>query len=130
MKTTLIVIQSDADHRDAKALVERLMRSDDPGDRARMTAQARLIEAYERARWPQDSATLPELLAFLMDQHGLTRTDLASLLGTPSRVSEVLGGSRQLSIKMIRRLRERFHIPADLLIPAGSPTRQRKRLAA
>ena len=27
-----------------------------------------------------------------MDQHGLTRADMVPILGTPSRVSEVLGG--------------------------------------
>jgi HTH-type transcriptional regulator / antitoxin HigA len=45
MKATLIVIQNDADHAEAKSLVERLMRSGDSADQARMTAQARLIEA-------------------------------------------------------------------------------------
>jgi hypothetical protein len=58
MKATLIVIQNDADHAQAKALVEKLMRSDNPGDRARMMAQARLIEAYERARWPRRAPML------------------------------------------------------------------------
>ena len=72
MKTTLIVIQSDADHAQAKALVGKLMASNDSADQARMVAQARLIEAYERARWPRQAPTLPELLGYLMDQHGLT----------------------------------------------------------
>ena len=53
-----------------------------------MTAQARLIEAYERVRWPRRVPSLPDLLKYLMDQHGLTRVDLVPLLGTPSRVSE------------------------------------------
>lgn len=128
MKTTLIVIQSDADHAQAKALVEKLMRSDDPGEQARMTAQARLIEAYERSRWPRRPASLPELLAYLMDQHGLTRADLVPLLGTPSRVSEVLNGKRTLSMTMVRRLREQFDISADLLIAPA--TRTRRKLAA
>jgi HTH-type transcriptional regulator / antitoxin HigA len=57
-----------------------------------------------------------------MDQHGLTRADLVPLLGTPSRVSEVLNGKRELSMSMVRKLRERFHISADLLI---SPVRIR-----
>ncbi len=48
MKTTLIVIQAEADHADAKKLIEKLMGSSDPKDRARMVAQARLVEAYER----------------------------------------------------------------------------------
>lgn len=120
MKATLILIQSDAEHAKAKALVEKLMASNVPEDRARMTAQARLIEAYERDRWPRTRPALPDLLAYLMDQHGLSRADLVPLLGTPSRVSEVLSGKRELSMTMVKRLRERFHISADLLIaPAG-----------
>jgi iron complex outermembrane receptor protein len=91
-------------------------RSNDPADQARMTAQARLIEAYERARWPRRAPSLPDLLTYLMDQHDLSRADLVPLLGTPSRVSEVLTGKRQLSMSMVRNLRERFHISADLLI--------------
>ena len=109
MKATLIVIQNDADHAQAKALVEKLIGSNNPADQARMTAQARLIEAYERTRWPRRTPTLPDLLTYLMDQHGLSRADLVPLLGTPSRVSEVLNGKRELSMSMVRKLRERFH---------------------
>jgi HTH-type transcriptional regulator/antitoxin HigA len=117
MKATLFVIQNDADHAQAKALVEKLMASNNPADQARMTAQAHLIEAYEHTRWPRRTPTLPDLLEYLMDQHSLTRADLVPLLGTASRVKEVLNGKRELSMTMVRRLRERFNIPADLLIP-------------
>jgi len=129
MKATLIVIQNDADHEEAKVLLDKLMRSDDPGKRARMVAQARLIESYERTRWPRRTPTLPDLLTYLIDQHGLARADLVPLLGTASRVSEVLSGKRELSMTMVRRLRERFHISADLLI-SPRPARARKRIAA
>ncbi len=117
MKTTLIVIQNDVDHAQAKALIEKLMDSKDPADRARMVAQACLTETYERSRWPRRVPSLPDLLTYLMDQHGLSRGDLIPLLGTASRVSEVLTGKRELSMTMVRKLRERFHISADLLIP-------------
>jgi HTH-type transcriptional regulator/antitoxin HigA len=122
MKATLIVIQNDADHAQAKALIGKLMGSRRPADQARMTAQARLVEAYERTRWPRRTPTLPELLTYLMDQHGLTRADLTPLLGTASRVSEVLNGKRDLSMSMVRKLRQRFHVSADVLIPP-SPSR-------
>jgi HTH-type transcriptional regulator / antitoxin HigA len=128
MKATLIVIQNDADHADAKALIENLMVSRDAQDSARAVAQARLVEAYERNRWPRRAAALPEILRYLMEQHGLNRADLVPILGTPSRVSEVLSGKRELSMTMVRKLRERFHISADALIPAAG--RARKRLAA
>jgi antitoxin component HigA of HigAB toxin-antitoxin module len=66
--------------------------------------------------------SLPDLLNYLMEQHGLSRADLVPLLGTPSRVSEVLRGKRDLSMSMVRKLRDRFQISADLLI---SPVRRR-----
>ena len=126
MKATLILIENDADHAEAKALVERLMRSEDRSDRARMVAQACLVESYERSRWFRGVPALPELLRYLMDQHDLSRADLVPLLGTASRVSEVLRGKRGLSMTMVKRLRDRFHVSADVLIPAA---RSRKRAA-
>jgi len=116
MKATLFIIEDDQDHAQAKALIEKLMGSDAAADVARMAAQARLIEAYKRARWPRRPPTLPDLLNYLLEQHGLSRADLVPLLGTASRVSEVLNGKRELSMSMVRNLRERFQISADLLI--------------
>jgi HTH-type transcriptional regulator/antitoxin HigA len=121
MKATLIIIENDNDHAQAKALIDELMGSEDAADRARMMAQARLIEAFERSRWPRRRPTLPDLLTYLMDQHGLSRADLVPLLGTASRVSEVLNGKRELSMSMVRKLRERFRISADLLISPKRP---------
>jgi HTH-type transcriptional regulator/antitoxin HigA len=120
MKITLIAIENDADHVQAKALAGKLMGSRKSDDRVRLVAQARLIEAYERSRWPRSVPTLPDLLNYLMDQHGLSRGDLVPLLGTASRVSEVMNGKRELSMNMVRRLRERFNVSADLLILRGS----------
>src|SRR5438132_9692654 len=130
MKATLFIIENDKDHAQAKGLIEELMGSNDVADRARMAAQARLIEVYERARWPRRTTTLPNLLTYLMDQHGLSRADLVPLLGTASRVSEVLNGKRELSMSMVRNLRERFQISADLLISPRPAVRARKRMAA
>jgi HTH-type transcriptional regulator/antitoxin HigA len=129
MKTTLIVIENDTDHAQAKSWVDRLMASNDPANAAKIAAQARLIEAYERNRWPRKAPGLPNVLAYLLDQHDLTRADLVPLLGGASRVSEVLSGKRKLSITMIQRLRERFHVPADALMPLPA-AHTRKRIAA
>ncbi|MBI3678771.1 MAG: XRE family transcriptional regulator [Proteobacteria bacterium] len=130
MKTTLIVIQNDADHAEAKALVAKLMASNAPEDGAHLAAQARLMEDYERARWPRRVVGAADILAYLMEQHGLSRSDLVPQLGTASRVSEVLSGKRDLSMTMVQRLRQKFHISADALIPEGPPGRARKRIAA
>jgi HTH-type transcriptional regulator / antitoxin HigA len=126
VKTTLIVIPNDADHAEAKTLIQKLIGSHEPADQARLTAQARLIQVYECARWPRRIPTLPDLLSYLMDQHGLSRADLVPLLGTASRVSEVLNGKRGLSRTVMRKLHDRFHVSADLLI---SPPKRRKMAA-
>jgi HTH-type transcriptional regulator/antitoxin HigA len=117
MDATLIVIDSDAELARARTLVDRLWDSDDPADVARLQAQARLIAAYEESRWPRRPPSTAELIRHLMDQHGLTRADMVPLLGTPSRVSEILRGKKELSMAMVQRLRARFRVPADLLIP-------------
>ena len=131
MDANLIVIDNDAELARARALVERLWHSDIAADVARLQAQARLIVAYEESKWPRRRPSTAELIRHLMDQHGLTRADMVPLLGTPSRVSEVLRGKKELSMAMVQRLRARFLVPADLLIPAPKETRRAaKRVAA
>lgn len=57
-----------------------------------------------------------------MEQQGLTRKDLEGILGSRTRVAEVLTRRRGLSITMIRRLREKLCISAEVLI---RPTRMK-----
>jgi HTH-type transcriptional regulator/antitoxin HigA len=90
----LIVIDRDPELARANALVEKLMASDRPSDTARLQAQARLIAAYEETKWPRRAASTADVVRYLMDQHGLSRSDMIPILGTASRVSEVLGGKR------------------------------------
>jgi HTH-type transcriptional regulator / antitoxin HigA len=117
MDANLILIDSAAELVRAHALVEALWDSDDPADVARLQAQARLIAAYEESQWPRRPPRAADLIRHLMEQHGLKRADMVPILGTPSRVSEVLRGKKGLSMAMVQRLRARFHVPADLLLP-------------
>jgi HTH-type transcriptional regulator/antitoxin HigA len=133
METTLIVIDSDAELARARALVDRLMASDKPADLARLAAQARLIAAYEEQKWPPRPLSAAEVIRYLMDQHGLKRADLVPLLGTAERVDDILCGRRHLTLAMVQRLRARFGVPADLLVPPTSarpPRRPTKEAAA
>ena len=133
MDATLIVIDNDNELARAHALADRLMASDDPADLARLEAQARLIAAYETAKWPRRKPSPAEIIRYLMDQHGLSRADMVPILGTASRVSEVLRGKKGLSMTMVQRLRARFRVPADVLLPPpgkSSVRRAAKRKAA
>jgi HTH-type transcriptional regulator/antitoxin HigA len=133
MDATLILIDGDAELARARKLVNRLWSSDDPADIARLAAQARLIAAYEETKWPRRPPSTADLIRHLMDQHGLTRANLVPILGTASRVSEVLRGKKGLSMTMVQRLRARFRVPAELLLPPLRKTparRSTKRSAA
>jgi HTH-type transcriptional regulator/antitoxin HigA len=132
MDATMILIDSEAELARARALVDRLWNSNDPADIARLEAQARLIAAYEERKWPRRPASIADLIRHLMDQHGLTRADMVPILGTPSRVSEVLRGKKGLSMTMVQRLRTRFRVPAELLLPPlqKAPTRRATKRAA
>jgi len=132
MDATLSRSDSGAELLRARALVDQLWNSNDPADVARLEAQARLIAAYEEKKWPRRPPSVADLIRHLMDQHGLTRTDLVPLLGTASRVSEVMRGKKGLSMAMVQRLRARFRVPADLLLPPPkkSPSRRSTKRAA
>jgi HTH-type transcriptional regulator/antitoxin HigA len=117
MDANLILIDSAAELARARALVDSLWDSDKPADVARLAAQARLIAAYEESQWPRRPPSTADLIRHLMEQHGLTRAGMVPILGTPSRVSEVLAGKKGLSMAMVQRLRARFNVPADLLLP-------------
>jgi HTH-type transcriptional regulator / antitoxin HigA len=77
---------------------------------------ATLIDAYEVEHYPMDPPDPIEAIKFRMEQQGLTRRDLEELIGTRTRIAEVLNRKRALSIGMIRRLHERLGISAEVLI--------------
>ncbi|HZH04880.1 MAG TPA: transcriptional regulator [Myxococcaceae bacterium] len=89
-----------------------------PGSReeARLDVLATLVEAFERQHFPIDSPTPVEAIAFRMEQAGLEAKDLEPVIGTRTRVWEVLHGKRALTLRMIRGLHHRFGIPLEPLI--------------
>jgi HTH-type transcriptional regulator/antitoxin HigA len=122
MASEIRPIRTDADYEAALAEVERLWgaKSGTPkGDR--LDVLATLIEAYEDRQFPVDPPDPIEAIKFRMEQQGLTRRDLEVLIGTRSRITEVLSRKRALSIAMIRRLHDKLGISAEVLI---QPTRK------
>lgn len=112
-------IRSAADHRAAMADVKRLWGSKNgTPDGDRLDVLATLIDAYEAQHEPIDRPDPIEAIRFRMEQQGLTRKDLEPLIGTRTRVSEVLNRKRTLSIGMIRRLHAELGIAAEVLIRA------------
>src|SRR5919201_4618066 len=116
-------IRTRRDHEAALKEVERLWGAKEgtrEGDR--LDVLATLIDAYEAEHYPMDPPDPVEAIKFRMEQQGLTRRNLEEIIGTRTRIAEVLNRKRGLSIAMIRRLHERLGISADVLI---RPSRKR-----
>jgi HTH-type transcriptional regulator/antitoxin HigA len=79
---------------------------------------AALIEAYERKHWPIDPPDPVEAIRYCMEQQGYTQADLAALLGSRSRASEILKRKRPLTLEMVRKLHREWGIPAESLLQA------------
>lgn len=90
--------------------------TDGTADGDRLDVLATLIDAYETEHFPMDPPDPIEAIRFRMEQQGLTRKDLEPMIGTRTRVAEVLNRRRGLSIEMIRRLHEGLGISAEVLI--------------
>ncbi|HVS59874.1 MAG TPA: hypothetical protein VHE82_04170 [Gemmatimonadaceae bacterium] len=84
----------------------------------RLELLALLVEAYEdeHEQWGNDPASPQSIVRFMAEQQGVTPGELAQLMGGRSRLSDFYNGNRELSRGQIKAVRERLHIPADLLI--------------
>lgn len=122
-------IKNESDYDAALAEIADLMdaRANTPeGDR--LDVLATLVEAYEEKHWRVNPPDPIDAIKLRMQQRGLSRHDLERVLGSKSRVSEVLNRKRPLTMEMIRRLHGKFGIPAESLIqPTTRKARQRRR---
>ena len=122
MTTEVKPIRTEADYTRAMREMKRLWGAKlGTPDGDRLDVLATLIDAYESEQFPIDPPDPIEAIRFRMEQQGLTRKDLEPMIGSRTRVSEVLSRKRSLSISMIRRLHEELGIAAEVLI---RPTRK------
>ena len=114
-------IRTEADYEAALKDIETYFdRAPEPGssEADRFDVLATLIEAYERERWPIDPRDPVEAIRYCMEQQGRSQSDLAVLLGSRSRASEILSRRRPLTLEMVRKLHLEWRIPAESLLQA------------
>lgn len=76
------------------------------------------IEQHDKEEFSVPASSPAEVVRFLMDQNGLTQSELPEI-GNQSAVSHVLSGRRALTLSQIKRLSSRFSIPTDSLVDLG-----------
>jgi HTH-type transcriptional regulator / antitoxin HigA len=120
-------LRTKADYERALREIERMWGAKEgTPQRNQLDVLATLVEAYECKHFPIDPPDPIEAIRFRLEQQGLDPRALIGVIGGRGRVHEVMHGQRALSLTMIRRLHERFGIPAEVLIrPARTGRRGR-----
>jgi HTH-type transcriptional regulator / antitoxin HigA len=113
-------IRTDEDHRAALAEIDACWgapEGTEEGDK--LNVLLALVEIYEAKRWPIeiDKGFDPiDVLNYAIEELGHTTAELAELLGSRPRASEILSRRRALTVDMIHKIGEEWKIPADLLV--------------
>jgi HTH-type transcriptional regulator/antitoxin HigA len=113
------VIKNDADYESAVAVAEEIVARDPEAgtvDADQLDLLSVLIEDYEKKQFKFSVPDPISAIKFRMEEQGLRQADLVPLLGSRSRVSEVLSGKRPLTVQMIRALTAGLGIPAEVLV--------------
>ena len=117
MNAQLKPIKNENDYEEALKLMDHVFDAEEGTPDADVRdVLAVLIEDYEDKHYQIDLPDPLSALKFRMEQSELTQKDLVPLLGSRSKVSEVLSGKRNLSLRMIRALHSHLGIPAEVLI--------------
>jgi HTH-type transcriptional regulator/antitoxin HigA len=111
--TDIAPIRDEAHYARMTAILEALL-DEARGDESRPAMElvdivGDLIADYEAGLQAQPEATGVQALKFLMTQHGLKQSDLSEV-GSQGVVSEILAGKRELNLRQVRALSERFGV--------------------
>lgn len=110
-------IKTESDYQAALKEIEELMDAQpDTPEGDRLDVMTTLVEAFEAKHYPIDEPDPIEAILHRMEALGIDRKDLEKMIGTRARVSEVLNRKRPLTISMIRRISEKMHISANVLV--------------
>lgn len=110
-------IKTESDYEDALTEIDNLFDAklnSLKGDK--LDVLVTLVQAYEDKHHFIDSPDPIDAILYVMESKGVTRKDLESCIGSRARISEILNKKRKLTLPMIRKLNEKFKIPARILI--------------
>ena len=115
-------IHTDQDYENALARIEEIFDAK-PGSKEgdELEVLGILVDEYEKKTFSIDAPKPVEAIKFRMEQMGMEQKDLAKLLGSKSRASEILSGKRSLSLRQIKILYQKLGIPAEVLIQGPEP---------
>lgn len=75
-----------------------------------------LIEKFEEEHYQHKGSTPQSILLHLMEEHNMSQSELAKLVGSKGATSEILRGKRGISKRLAKKLGEFFHVSPELFI--------------
>jgi len=118
-------VKNGSEHRAYQDLVGTLMRElsdgadkrSEDGMRQYLSVLVPFLKKFEQAHWPRSHTSGREILAFLLEQNGLTQADLGEEIGTQPYVSDILRGKKKLTSEQIQKLAKRFGVSPAVFFP-------------
>lgn len=113
-------IRDDVGYRNAQEVIDALVvfdeRTRDQEDY--LDSLTTLFDSYEQQRYPMAVSKMSplEALKFLLEEHGMSGSDLGHLLGQRTLGPAILRGERQLSKNQIRKLSSHFAVSAEVFL--------------
>ncbi len=117
MKNQLEIIRTKAQYtKMLQRLEEIFMEEEDTPESKEADILSLLIKDYEDKHYIIDIPDPIKAIQYRMEKQGLSRKDLAKVLGSKSRVTDIFNGHRKLNLSMVRSLHEKWHIPLETLV--------------
>ena len=127
MKTK--ILRTDAEYNEACERIYQLINNSEDAiepnspEGEEMELLSLLVEKYEQENHQMEAPLPIEAIKFRMEQMNLKQADVAPLFGGKTRVSEVLNGKRNLTLKMITLLNRYLGIPLESLMSGNKEIR-------
>jgi HTH-type transcriptional regulator/antitoxin HigA len=119
-KAAPAVVETQDEYEQMLVQFEHLMDKDDtsisPEEGRLLKLLAMLLEEYEDRNIPLPRCRPDRMLRHLLAEKGLRHSDLWPVIGSKSRVSEIIKGSRSISKSQAKKLAAFFHVPVELFI--------------
>jgi HTH-type transcriptional regulator/antitoxin HigA len=75
-----------------------------------------LVKDYEDKHIQIPEVNPIEVIKLKMIERGMKPKDLEPIIGSKGHVSSILSGRRDITLKMAQRLKDYFHLPAEIFL--------------
>jgi HTH-type transcriptional regulator/antitoxin HigA len=113
----ILPIKTAADYEAALERINKLMDAErDSPEGDELEVLVLMVDAYENTHFPIADPDPIEFLKYVMECQGYGQKDLARLLNSRPRASEILNRQRPLNLTMIRLISKTWQVPAEPLL--------------